>query len=180
VEGIRFERTEHTGDGGVRATGQVVDYPVQAVYRAVGYRGSALNEIPFDDVRGVIPNDGGRVLDEAGDAIAGLYATGWIKRGPVGLIGHTKGDALETVTRLVADLPVLVSGATVDQGADTILALLTERGVEFTTWEGWRALDAHEQLLGTQDLVTPGRERIKVISRAEQVAISRAEALLTL
>ena len=180
VEGIRFERTEHTGDGGVRSTGQIVDYPVQAVYRAVGYRGSALTEVPFDAVRGVIPNDGGRVLDAAGEPLAGLYATGWIKRGPVGLIGHTKGDALETVTRLVADLPALVAGETADESAEAILALLAERNVEFTTWAGWRTLDAHEQLLGAQDLVTPGRERVKVVSRAEQVAISRTEALLTL
>ncbi|MDJ0349176.1 FAD-dependent oxidoreductase [Cryobacterium sp. PH29-G1] len=183
VEGIRFERTEHTGDGNVRATGQIVDYPVQAVYRAVGYRGSALTEVPFDTVRGVIPNDGGRVLDASGEPIAGLYATGWIKRGPVGLIGHTKGDALETVTRLVADLPALVAGDTIespDSAPDAILALLEQRGVEFTTWAGWRALDAHEQLLGSQDLAHPGRERIKVISRAEQVEISRTEALLTL
>ncbi|WP_104084327.1 FAD-dependent oxidoreductase [Cryobacterium sp. Y11] len=180
VEGIRFERTEHTGDGGVRATGQIVDYPVQAVYRAVGYRGSALTEVPFDAVRGVIPNDGGRVLDAAGEPLFGLYATGWIKRGPVGLIGHTKGDALETVTRLVVDLPALVAGNSADVSSDTILELLAERGVEFTTWAGWRTLDAHEQMLGSQDLFNPGRERVKVISRAEQVAISRAEALATL
>ncbi|TFD62995.1 FAD-dependent oxidoreductase [Cryobacterium ruanii] len=180
VEGIRFERTEHTGDGGVKATGQIVDYPVQAVYRAVGYRGSALTGVPFDAVRGVIPNDGGRVLDASGVPIAGLYATGWIKRGPVGLIGHTKGDALETVTRLVADLPALVADEKPLGTADAILALLDERGVEFTTWAGWQALDAHELKLGSLDEVTPGRERVKVISRAEQVAISRAEALLTL
>ncbi len=180
VEGIRCARTEHTGDGGVRPTGQIVDYPVQAVYRAVGYRGSALTEVPFDDRRGVIPNDCGRVLDASGEPIAGLYATGWIKRGPVGLIGHTKGDALETVTRLVADLPLLVTGGRTSDRPREILSLLEERGVEFTTWAGWRTLDAHERLLGLHDLVTPGRERVKVISRAEQVAISRREALLPL
>ena len=107
VEGMRFERTEPTGDGGVRSTGEIRDFPLQAVYRAVGYRGSALPGLPFDDARGVIPNDGGRVLDASGAPLPGLYTTGWIKRGPVGLIGHTKGDALETVGTIIADLDAL-------------------------------------------------------------------------
>ena len=189
VEGIRFERTEHTGDGGVRGTGQIVDYPVQAVYRAVGYHGSALPGVPFDPARGVVPNDGGRVLDAAAEPIAGLYTTGWIKRGPVGLIGHTKGDALETVTRLVQDLPALLAvpltaatdgtaetNGTVD--ADAVLDLLTSRGVHFTQWSGWQALDAHERALGDTDTSASVRERVKVVPRAEQVAISRSGALL--
>ena len=87
---------------------------------------------------------------------------------------------METITRLVEDVPALVARDQAFGSADTILALLEARGVEYTTWAGWRTLNAHEQLLGAQDLVTPGRERVKVISRAEQVAISRTEALLTL
>ncbi|MFO7691425.1 MAG: FAD-dependent oxidoreductase [Cryobacterium sp.] len=183
VEGIRFERTEHTGDGGVRGTGQIVDYPVQAVYRAVGYQGSALPEVPFDPARGVIPNDGGRVLDAAGAPIPGLYATGWIKRGPVGLIGHTKGDALETVTSLVEDLPALLAAPPTAASAgtvepDAVLALLADRGVQITTWSGWQILDAHERALGEADSSAVVRERVKVVPRAEQVAISRSGALL--
>ncbi|MFC5928566.1 pyridine nucleotide-disulfide oxidoreductase [Cryobacterium melibiosiphilum] len=180
VEGIRFERTEHTGDGGVRGTGEILDYPVQAVYRAVGYRGSALLDVPFDEARGVIPNDGGRVIDDAGVPVAGLYATGWIKRGPVGLIGHTKGDALETVTRLVEDIPVLQAG-TEDVDGDAILTLLDERGIRYTDWAGWLTLDAHERALGAAAAAgATARERIKVVARDEQVEISRAEALLAL
>ena len=103
VAGIKFERTELDGTGNARGTGEFVDYPVQAVYRAIGYFGSALPEVEFDHSKGVVPNDGGRVLDAAGTHVPGIYATGWIKRGPVGLIGHTKGDALETVTYLLED-----------------------------------------------------------------------------
>ena len=136
-----------------------------------GVAGTGRSSRPWSVVIRTIP---------AGEPIAGLYATGWIKRGPVGLIGHTKGDALETVTRLVADLPVLLAGGTAVGTADAVLALLEERGVEFTTWAGWQALDAHELMLGSLDEVTPGRERVKVVSRAEQVSISRTEALLTL
>ncbi len=101
VSGIKFERQELDGTGNVKGTGEFVDYPVQAVYRAIGYFGSELAELEFDAKRGVIPNDGGRVLDAEGTHVPGLYATGWIKRGPVGLIGHTKGDALETIGNLL-------------------------------------------------------------------------------
>ena len=89
VTGLRTERTVLTGDGNVVGTGQFHDWPVEAVYRAVGYFGSELVDIPFDDRGGVIRNREGRVLDVEGDHIPGLYTTGWIKRGPVGLIGHT-------------------------------------------------------------------------------------------
>ena len=182
VEGMRFERTEATGAAagggasGVRGTGEIRDYPLQAVYRAVGYRGSALPEVPFDEARGVIPNDGGRVLDAAGEPIPGLYATGWIKRGPVGLIGHTKGDALETITRLVDDAALLPDPSVADP--DAVLALLAERGVRFTTWPGWLALDAHERALGDADGSRVARERVKVVARGEQVDIARAGALV--
>ncbi|MBC7443310.1 MAG: FAD-dependent oxidoreductase [Ramlibacter sp.] len=177
VEGMRFERTEPTDDGGVRGTGEFLDYPVQAVYRAVGYRGSALPGVPFDDARGVLPSDGGRILAADGTPLPGLYATGWIKRGPVGLIGHTKGDALETVTRLVGDLALLPEP--VAPHPDAILSLLGERGIRFTTWPGWLALDAHERALGDADPSPVLRERVKVVPRDEQVAIAAEHALVT-
>src|SRR5690606_6949927 len=101
VTGIRMERTEPDGEGGVRGTGEIREYPVQAVYRAVGYFGSPLDGIPFDEKRGVLPNREGQVLDDDDQEVPGVYATGWIKRGPVGLIGSTKSDALETVKNLL-------------------------------------------------------------------------------
>ena len=61
-------------------------------------------DIPFDDVAGVIPNREGRVIDVDGEHLPGVYATGWIKRGPVGLIGHTKSDASETIRHLGEDV----------------------------------------------------------------------------
>ncbi|NDA13188.1 MAG: pyridine nucleotide-disulfide oxidoreductase, partial [Actinobacteria bacterium] len=103
VSGIKFERTELDGTGRVRATGEMREFEVQAVYRAVGYFGSELDAIPFDDVEGVIRNEEGRVLDQSGSHIPGVYCTGWIKRGPVGLIGHTKADAIETIGHLMSD-----------------------------------------------------------------------------
>ncbi len=175
VEGMRFERTHVAADGSVRGTGEIVDYPLQAVYRAVGYFGSALPDVPFDDRGGVIPNDAGRVLDQAGHPIPGLYATGWIKRGPVGLIGHTKSDASETVAGIVEDIETLPTPANIDPAA--VLELLEARGIRYTTWEGWLALDAHERALGAGDESEVERERVKVVPRDEQVGISRADIL---
>ncbi|HET6288643.1 MAG TPA: FAD-dependent oxidoreductase [Amycolatopsis sp.] len=167
VVGLRTERTELTGDGTVRGTGEFHDWDVQAVYRAVGYLSSHLPEIPFDHTTGTVPNQAGRVLDIDEDQVPGVYVTGWIKRGPVGLIGHTKGDAAETIASLLADAEKLTAPAVDDP--DAILGFLTERGVPFTTWEGWGKLDAHEKSLG----VPHGRERVKVVEREEMTRISR-------
>jgi len=183
VSGIKFERMELDGTGNVKGTGEFIEYPVQSVYRAIGYHGSPLEELEYDARRGVIPNDGGRVLDADGNHVPGIYATGWIKRGPVGLIGHTKGDALETIGFLLEDRLTLPPAENPDPQA--IIDLLEERGIEYTTWEGWNRLDAHEAALGASwseaaaaaagDGSGDGvvRERIKVVPREDMVRISR-------
>ena len=171
VEGIRMERTALQGDGSVKGTGEYVDYPVQAVYRAVGYASSPLDGVPFDDVRKVVPNAGGRVTRD-GETIDGLYATGWIKRGPVGLIGSTKSDAQETVANLVEDARAGRLRPTGDgTGSGGLVRLLDGRGVRYTTWHGWELLEAFEKELGRAD----GRERIKVVERETMTAVSRGE-----
>ena len=173
VSGMRFERTALNDDGAsVHGTGEFVEYPLQAVYRAIGYFGSELPDVPFDAMRGVVRNEGGRVVDESGAQQSGLYATGWIKRGPVGLIGHTKSDASETIENLLADADSLADPAS--GNTEALLLELAERGVEFTTWAGWLQLDAHERALGAAYDAGVARERVKVVSREEQVRISRA------
>ncbi|WP_104086473.1 FAD-dependent oxidoreductase [Arthrobacter sp. GMC3] len=174
VAAIKFERNELDGTGNVRGTGEFLEYPVQAVYRAVGYFGSELPEVDFDDKRGVIPNVAGRVVDADGNPIPGLYATGWIKRGPIGLIGHTKGDALETIGCLLEDRAGLPTAERPDERE--IVDVLEARGVEYTTWEGWNKLDAHEKALGASYVPETGveviRERVKVVDRDQMVKIS--------
>jgi ferredoxin--NADP+ reductase len=177
VAGIKFERMQLDGTGNVKGTGEFIHYPVQAVYRAIGYHGSALDELEYDAKRGVVPNEGGRVLDADGNPVPGIYTTGWIKRGPVGLIGHTKGDALETIGFLLEDRLTLPPAQNPDPQA--IIGLLEERGIEYTTWEGWNKLNAHEAALGaswTESAESDGvaRERIKVVPREEMIKISRA------
>ena len=171
VEGIRMERTALQGDGSVKGTGEYIDYPVQAVYRAIGYASSPIAGAPFDEVRKVVPNEGGRVMD--GDSVVtGLYATGWIKRGPVGLIGSTKSDAKETIDNLVADAQAGKLAATgAANGGEGALALLDERSVRYTTWQGWELLEEFEKALGAKE----GRARIKVVERETMTAVSRGE-----
>lgn len=170
VVGVRTERTRLNGDGSVSGTGEFTDTPVTQVYRAIGYFSSPVPGVPYDEQRGLVPNVAGRVMDGTAP-VPGLYATGWIKRGPVGLIGSTKSDAQETIANLLADVEAGVVGACPKDGRDGVLALLRERGVRYTDAEGWMVLDAYERSLGQGE----GRERIKVVSRDAMTAISRGE-----
>ncbi|GGN07331.1 pyridine nucleotide-disulfide oxidoreductase [Lentzea pudingi] len=166
VTGLRTETQELTGDGNVRGTGTFTDWDVQAVYRAVGYLSTHLADIPFDHVSGTIPHLAGRVLDLDEVPMPGVYTTGWIKRGPIGLIGHTKGDALETITSLLEDAAALPPATSPSPAS--VVEFLEQRGVPFVTNEGWSRLDAHEIALGAAH----GRERVKVVSREEMTTIS--------
>ena len=165
---FRYERTEPDATGGVRGTGEIRELEIGAIYRAVGYFGSPLDGIPFDNKRGVIPNHEGQVLDDDGKIMPGIYATGWIKRGPVGLIGHTKSDAMETVKHLLQDEASWWDPA--EPAEQAVVDLLNARGIEYTDVAGWAKLDDYEKALG----VPEGRERIKAVDRAEMIRVSRA------
>ena len=161
VSGFRIERTQLDGHGGVTATGEFREYPVQAVYRAVGYFGSELVEIPFDEKHGVISNRVGRVIDSEGNVVPGVYATGWIKRGPVGLIGHTKSDAMETIGWVIEDQASWWQPANPDE--QSVVDLLESKNVKFLGWPEWLKVDATERSLGEAQ----GRERIKLVDRED-------------
>jgi ferredoxin--NADP+ reductase len=169
VVGFKVEKTKLDGTGNVTPTGEFQTFPVQAVYRAVGYFGSALDEIPFDPRAGVIKNSEGRVLDADGNQIPGVYATGWIKRGPIGLIGHTKADAIETISHVIADRALWWSPAKADEAA--IVETLESRNVAFVSWQDWLRIDAKERALGEGE----GRERIKLFDRPEMLSVSKGE-----
>ncbi|WP_072314365.1 FAD-dependent oxidoreductase [Agrococcus sp. Marseille-P2731] len=167
VAALRVERTK-PGEHGLESTGELRDIPVQAVYRAVGYFSSPLPGVPFDELRGVIPNIAGRVQDGT-RPMPGMYATGWIKRGPVGLIGHTKSDAKETIEQLLGDEHSWWTPEAYDEQA--VPRLLEERGVAWTDIDGWIRLDEHEMSLGEPH----GRARVKVVPRDEMIAVSRQQ-----
>ena len=167
VTGLRVEKTKLDGTGNVTLTGETLEFAAQAVYRAVGYFGSPVDQLPFDAKYGVINNDEGRVLDVDGNQIPGTYCTGWIKRGPVGLIGHTKADAIETISHVIGDRAMWWEPSA--PGEDAVVETLRSRGVDFIAWENWLNIDATEKSLGE----ALGRERLKLHNRAEMLEISK-------
>jgi ferredoxin--NADP+ reductase len=175
VERIVVARNElYRDDSGAirpRDTGERETIECGIVFRSIGYKGIGLNGVPFDERRGVIPNEGGRVTDpESGKPIPGQYAVGWIKRGPSGVIGTNKKDAQETVDHLVQDavaerLPAPSAAA----DRMSIVQLLDERAPEHVTFEGWQAIDAVEQERGKP----LGRPRVKFVRLDEMLEAAR-------
>jgi ferredoxin/flavodoxin---NADP+ reductase len=177
VERIVVGRNELQRDdsGRIRAvdTGERETIECGMVLRSIGYKGVPIDGVPFDEGRGLIHNDGGRVHDGEANQVPGLYSVGWIKRGPSGVIGTNKKDAQETVDNLFADLeagkvpePELAG----DRGA--IEALLNERRPDHVTFEGWQAIDAAEVEAGRPH----GRPRVKLCRVDELIEASRTMA----
>lgn len=163
VEALTVERTALDPSGRVVGTDDLTTIPAQLVLRAIGYRGEGIRGVPFEASRGIIPNVAGRVVDDAGTVQRGEYAVGWIKRGPVGVIGTNKTDAVETVRLLLEDLPGLPARDLADPDA-----LLAERGVTPTTFDDWRRIDDAEVNLGSAQ----GRARTKIEAWADLIELA--------
>jgi ferredoxin--NADP+ reductase len=150
--------------------------PCGLVFRSVGYHGVALPGVPFDEARGTIQNDCGRVLDDAGQPLRGVYCAGWIKRGPTGIIGTNKKDAMETVQQLLEDVRAGRIAHDENATAEAVDALLDERGVRRVVYAGWLAIDTLERARGEP----LGRPRVKVVTwdelREAAEAVAAAEA----
>ena len=159
VEGLVVETTTLDDEGQASGTGQTHVIAVDGVIRSVGYRGTALEGVPFDDRRNVIPNREGRVLD--GDTpLSGVYVAGWIKRGPTGIIGTNKKDAVQTVACLLEDAAEPTAWTAVHPETTAVDAALGDRVVVGTS--GWRSIDAAERALGA----ARGRDRTTLHDRA--------------
>jgi ferredoxin/flavodoxin---NADP+ reductase len=164
-----LERDE-TGAIKARDTGERETIECGLVFRSIGYKGVPVEGVPFSEKRGIIPNEGGRVVED-GEQVPGLYVVGWIKRGPSGVIGTNKKDAQDTVDNLLADVeagklpsPDLAS----DPGA--IESLLAERKPDHVTFPGWQAIDAAEVARGEPK----GRPRVKFIRVEEMLEAAKA------
>jgi ferredoxin/flavodoxin---NADP+ reductase len=149
VEAIELVRNELV-DGRAVATDERETIPCGIVFRSVGYHGVALPGVPFDEGSGTIPNEGGRVEP-------GLYAAGWIKRGPSGVIGTNKKDATETIELLLEDAR---AGLLPARSGEALEDLLAERGADSVMYAGWQAIDEAERSAGEPH----GRPRIKLSS----------------
>jgi ferredoxin--NADP+ reductase len=175
VEAIRIVRNELDADERAVPTGEHETLGCGLVFRSVGYRGVELSEVPFDERRGTIPNDRGRVLDAAGEPVAGVYCAGWIKRGPSGVIGTNKKDATETVELLLEDAAAGRLERRPDASAAAVDALLAERGVRVVEYAGWTAIDEAERAAGDP----LGRPRVKLCTWEELLAAAEAAASRT-
>ncbi len=171
VQGLRMVRNElyRAEDGTLRAA-PTADYellPVGAVFRSVGYRGVPLPGLPFDARHAVIPNHRGRVVDPAtGKPVVGSYVSGWIKRGPVGVIGTNKPDAVETATCMLEDIR---HGALSEPGRSDptgLERLVKQRQPGFLSYAEWRQLDHMEREAGRKQ----GRPRVKFDMAREMLA----------
>jgi ferredoxin--NADP+ reductase len=175
VEAINVRRNEivQADDGSLRprAVGEDVEtIECGLVLRSVGYRAVPLPGVPFDERSFILPNDHGRVLAADGEPVAGVYAVGWIKRGPTGILGTNKRDAEETVVRLAEDLASGALPSPERPDRRQIDELLSEREPELVTIEGWRAIDADELRRGGEE----GRPRVKLSSRGELLSAAQA------
>jgi ferredoxin--NADP+ reductase len=169
VEAVVVERNELVlgEDGSIKAkpTGVTERIETGLVLRAVGYVGKPLPGVPFDGRRKTVLNLNGRVLDpDSMEPIPGLYAAGWVKRGPSGVIGTNKKCAQETTELLLEDF---AAGLLPEPPStpEALLAQLRENGTNVIDYSGWEAIDAHERALGEPH----GRPRVKLVSRDEQL-----------
>ena len=174
VEGVRVGRTELVDDGDGRLRAVVTEseetIPCQLVFRSVGYRGTPLPGVPFDERSATIPNDHGRVLDAPGGSQRpGEYVSGWIKRGPSGIIGTNKKDSQDTVDALLADHAAGAIPAPQVDDPDAILQLLAERCPDHVGYAHWEAIDEHERGLGEPH----GRPRVKLVRHEHLLGAAR-------
>jgi ferredoxin--NADP+ reductase len=177
VESIEVRRNElvRADDGAIRprpVEGETETIECGLVLRSVGYRAVPLPEVPFDERSFVLPNDRGRVRGPDGQPLPGVYAVGWIKRGPTGILGTNKRDAEESVICLAEDLASGAIAEPPNPGRDELDALLAERKPDLVTIEGWRAIEAQEIRRGRDE----HRPRVKLASRDELLAAARAQA----
>src|SRR5215210_4808258 len=169
VEGIRIVHNELVEDeaGAVRARATDISEERECglVFRSIGYRGTRIEGVPFDESQCVIPNDRGRILERTGE-----YTVGWIKRGPTGIIGTNKRDAQETVDVLLEDLDAGNLPAPSDPDRDSLDALVAERQPEAVSYAGWQAVDRVEREAGEPH----GRPRVKLCSIEELLEAAKA------
>ncbi|HET6349653.1 MAG TPA: FAD-dependent oxidoreductase [Candidatus Krumholzibacteria bacterium] len=167
LDGVVLERNQLTGDAGKqksRGTGATELVTCGALFRSVGYRGVALPGVPFDEKAGVIPNEAGRVLSE-GKPLAGVYAAGWIKRGPSGIIGTNKPCSFETVKSFWEDAPTLPRCA--EPSREAVIAFLKSRSVRVVGYDDWRRIDAAEVERGS----AVGKPREKFVTIDEMLGV---------
>jgi ferredoxin--NADP+ reductase len=160
VEKVIFERNKLVGEANKQksmGTRERETFDCGIFFRSVGYRGSALKGVPFNEQWGIIPNTGGRVADSE-HIFTGLYVTGWIKRGPSGIIGTNKPDSEETVKNLLEDVKNLKPCELPD--TDAVIEKLRDKEIRVISFADWKKIDAAEIKRGEKE----GKPREKFVT----------------
>jgi ferredoxin--NADP+ reductase len=152
----------------VTGTDEVRQLEAGLVLTSIGYYGRAIRDLPFDETAGVVPNDGGRVVEpDTGKPVCGAYVAGWIKRGPTGFIGTNKSCALQTVQQLVDDFNAGLLRDPADKPS-ALDKLVRARQPAVVDAAGWRAIDAAEVARGNR----ADRPRNKFTSIDDMLAVA--------
>jgi ferredoxin--NADP+ reductase len=146
-------------------TEEQIELSCGLVFRSIGYRGVPIPGLPFDESRGKVPHARGRVMDGA-KTLEGLYVTGWLKRGPTGIIGTNRADSVETVQSLLAELPKICDRE--KPGAEALRQLLRRRGIRVLNYHSWQMIDSAEIDRGKPK----GKPREKFTRIHEMLAVS--------
>ncbi|KAL7989469.1 hypothetical protein Chor_012135 [Crotalus horridus] len=162
---LAVNRLEAAGDA-VKAvpTGEIEELRAGLVFSSIGYKSLPIDPtVPFDSKRGVIPNNSGRVL-----GAPGLYCSGWVKRGPTGVIITTMNDSFDTAQSVLEDLQ---SGAlqlsSAKEGFDLVSHILQSRAVHPVSFSGWEKIDAVEVTRGK----LAGKPREKIVDQEEMLEL---------
>lgn len=127
-------------------TGEEFTVPSGLIFRSIGYKGTSIPGLPFDEKQGVVPNQKGRVTELNGTVVSGVYTAGWIKRGPSGVLGSNKPCSAETIECLFEDLPALTPCPI--PNTEALLSKLSEKGVRTVSFSDWKVIDQRETELG--------------------------------
>jgi ferredoxin--NADP+ reductase len=172
---VKNKLVESRGKLSARPTDQYEELPVGLVFRSVGYRGVPLPDVPFRDDWGIIPNEAGRIIDpETKQPLLGEYVTGWIKRGPSGVIGTNKPDAVETVECMIEDLNRGVTLTPAHHSVQAAEAFITQRQPNAISFADWQRLDQIEVARGKAQ----GRPRVKFVDVEEMLRALGREPIL--
>jgi ferredoxin/flavodoxin---NADP+ reductase len=176
VTGMRMEKNMLVAkDAGYIACGGVgefEDLDIGLIFRAIGYKGKPLPGVPFYERWGIIPNEHGRVTaTHQGEILPGEYVVGWVKRGPVGIIGTNKPDAVETVNAMLEDVPTLTPVPAESARPGAIVDFLRQRRVAYVSFTDWQIIDQLE----TEQGKAAGRPRVKLTDVDSMLAAIQAQ-----
>jgi ferredoxin--NADP+ reductase len=156
-ERLIVERTVLDESGAARGTGETYEVPASLIVTSIGYQTPRIEGVPYDERGGKFANDQGKIAD-------GLYAVGWARRGPTGTIGTNRPDGYEVAEQVATAMPAGSDGG--KQGGAGLDALLSERGVEATSFDDWRAIEAAEVAAAR-----PGSPREKFVRHGDWLKI---------